>query len=62
MGWTYRVSGGSKKYIQSFCVEITYTWQSRTDCVGIMGTLWAFVITLMKRLNALEDDRYFLNN
>lgn len=39
MGWTHSVSGGSKKYIQRFGVEITYTKQSKTDCVHIMGIL-----------------------
>ena len=56
------MSCGSKKYIQSFGVEIAYTWQSKMYCVGIMGTLWAFVVTMMKHLNALEPDRYFLKN
>ena len=56
------MSGGSKKYIQNFGVEIAYTWQSKTDYVGIMGNLWAFIITMRKHLNALEHDRYFLNS
>jgi hypothetical protein len=60
--WTYYVSGGNEKYMQIFGVEISYTRQSKTHYVDIMGTLWAFVITIMSHVNPLQHDRYFLNN